>query len=231
LDFGTNQLTGAASFLARGGSFNFNSTGNTTAGAYLITGVNPASNFARGLSIRGAGIQPGTRITALSSSLDSVYISLPATATASGISLNASWSPATLVTSNTAGFDPANGSVVVADVKTYTAGISYVINAATITPFGISTGSTGGVSVNNVQFNAPVTTNSTAYVAGRFEATGGKVTIRPLDTLALLSGATLAGTYNAGNYLVTDVSGANAGAPPHIICLRRSTPQAHLILH
>lgn len=211
LDFGAAQLTGAASFAARGANASVAATGSTTAGSYIITGVSGVTGLSRGLTVKGAGLSAGTRVTSYTAAFDSIYISRPAMATASNISLTLGSAAATLVTANASGFDPANGSVAVTDVKTYGDGINYIINASTTTPFGITTGSSAtSVALNNVLFNSSVTTNAGAQISGDLQAVG-KITIRSLDTLRLLSGATLSGTYNSANYFITDVAGANAG--------------------
>ena len=57
------------------------------------------------------------------------------------VSLLATNSGATLVTSNTNGFNPSTGSAATVGNKTYGDSINYIINAATTSPFGITTGS------------------------------------------------------------------------------------------
>lgn len=176
--------------------------------SYLITGVTGATGLVRGITVSGAGLPAGTRVSSYTANFDSIYISRPATATANGTALTFSSNSALLVTANTAGFDAANGSVIVSDAKTYGNRISYTINAATASPFGITSGSGAAVEVENVLFNAPVTTNATAVIYGSLQATAGKVTIRPLDALNLQAGATLNGSYNASTYFVTDINTA-----------------------
>jgi hypothetical protein len=213
IDFGAFQLTGAGSFTARGATAAANPTGNRTAGSYILTGVAGAGGLNRGLTISGAGLQPDTRVISYTTNFDSIYISRPAltsgTATALGLSSNA----ATLITANPSGFDAGNGSVSLTDVRTYEDGINYTINSGTTAPFGITTGSgTSRVSVGDVLLNATVTTNATASIYGSLQATAGKTIIRPLDTLWLMTGAALNGSYNASNYFVTDVTaGGNVG--------------------
>lgn len=207
IDFSTYQLTGAGSFAARGATAAVNGTGNASAGAYIITGVTGAAGLNRGITVRGPGLAPGTRITGYTAAFDSIYISRPALTTGSNVALTFGNAAGTLATSNPAGFDATAGSVVVADAKTYGDGINYIINAATATPFGITTGATAAVvNAGNVQFNAPATTNGSIRIAGALLATAGKVTIRPLDSLWLQSGAAVTGTYNNTTYFVTDVN-------------------------
>lgn len=207
IEFGPYQLTGGGSFAAKGATASVNGGGTLTAGSYIITGVAGATGLSRGITVGGAGLSPGTRVTGYTAALDSVYISRPALITASNVALAFSSAAATLATSNAAGFDATSGSVVVSDVKTYDDGINYVINANTTTPFGISTGATANsVTVNNVQFNTAATTNASVHISGSLQATAGKVTIRPLDSLWLQAGATLSGTYNSTTYFVTDVN-------------------------
>ncbi|GAA4732681.1 MBG domain-containing protein [Flavisolibacter ginsenosidimutans] len=206
IDFSTSQLTGTGTFTAKGGTTAVSGTGTLTSGTYIITGVTGATGLSRGITVKGAGLSSGTRITSYTANFDSIYISRPALATASNVALSFNEAAATLATSNAAGFDATNGSVAVSDVKTYNDGINYIINAATATPFGISTGAVANiVNANNVQFHSAATTNASVRISGSLEATSGKVTIRPLDSLWLQPGAILNGTYNANSYFVTGV--------------------------
>lgn len=208
IDFSTSQLTGAGTFTARSSSAVVNGTGNTTTGSYLITGVTGANNFNRGISVTGAGLSPNTTVVSYTAAFDSIYISRPALATASNVTLSFSSTASTLITANTAGFDPVNGSVAVVDTKFYGDGINYTINAPTVAPFGISTAATMPIiTTGNVLFNAPVTTNASVSILGSLQATT-KATIRPLDTLRLLPSATLAGSYSSAAYFVTGVNAA-----------------------
>ncbi len=207
IDFSTYQLTGAGTFTAKGATAAVSGTGSISAGNYIITGVTGAAGLSRGITVRGTGLAPGTRITGYSTAFDSIYISRPALSTASNVALTFGNAAATLATTNPLGFDATAGSVAATDVKTYNDGINYIINAATTMPFGITTGSmVNTVNVNNVQFNAAATTNASVQLSGSLLASSGKIIIRPLDTLRLLSGAILSGTYSNTTYFVTDVN-------------------------
>lgn len=213
IDFGTSQITGTGTFTARNASASFAGAGNLTAGAYLITGATGTAAISRGISISGTGIAANTTVVSYTTTLDSIYVSRPLTSTSSNATINFSSVAASLTTTNTNGFDSTSGSVVVTDTKTYSNGLNYSFNAATTKPFGISSGFSGTkISAGNVTFNASATTNTGADVSGTLQATSGKITIRPSDTLRLLSSANLAGTYNNTTYFITDVNAAgNAG--------------------
>lgn len=212
VDFGTYQLNGAGTFSAKGATITTTGTGNTVAGQYFITGLTGATNLNRGITVSGASLPAGTRVTSFTTAFDTAYISRAPLTTASNSTLTFGSAPATLVTNNTSGFDSTAGSVIVTDNKNYNSGINYVINAASAKPFGLSSGSTVlSVSPANVQFNAAVITNASAQISGGLFASS-KVTLRPTDTLRLLSGAALNGTYSASNYFITSVDASgNAG--------------------
>ncbi len=92
------------------------------------------------------------------------------------------------------GFDPATGTVILAGTKTYKSNINYIIDGATVTPFGISTGSTSNsITAGFVEVNAPVTVNSTVVLTNHL-GVNGKITLRVLDTVHILSGAVINGT-------------------------------------
>lgn len=88
LNFNTYQFTGNASFKAEGIITPVAGTGNTTTGAYLVKGNAGINNTAIGQSISGAGIAANTVIVSFSSTNDTIYLSQPLTATASGVALS-----------------------------------------------------------------------------------------------------------------------------------------------
>ncbi|HSN60581.1 MAG TPA: hypothetical protein VLR49_06585, partial [Ferruginibacter sp.] len=98
LNFATNQLTGPAAFSAFGIEATQNGTGNTSNGSFLITGNTLIPVGARGQNISGAGIAPNTSIVSFSFTLDTIYISQPATATGAAVALTVNTSGATLQT-------------------------------------------------------------------------------------------------------------------------------------
>jgi hypothetical protein len=207
LNFNTFQITGAGTFSAAGASSMPSLTGNSAAGNFFISSVSGFSNAYLGSTITGNGIAPNTTVVSYSSTSDSVYLSQPVTATASGSSFTFTSPDATLETANTNGFDATTGSVAVSGDQTYESGINYIIDAATTTPFGISTGSAASsLSLGSVTFNAPVTTNIGFTVSGNLQLNGGKATIRSTDVVEVLPGATLSGTFSSSNYFVTAVN-------------------------
>ena len=214
IDFGaTGVITGPSTFNAKVGTTAAALTGNTTAGSYQITGVVGTISGVTGVTINGTGIPVNTNVLGYSTTGAIINMSQPATATATGVALTFTDAAAVLATANPNGFDSSTGSVTVTGLKSYTSGISYIINAATSHPFGVSSGSTTGlVSVNNVTINANVTGNINTKVTGTLTLNTGKYTIRPSDTLRIASGKDIAGgIFSAAKYIVTDINGANVG--------------------
>ncbi|MDB5252597.1 MAG: type sorting protein [Flaviaesturariibacter sp.] len=213
LDLGTSQLTGAGTFTAAGPTAIGPVNGTLVNGSsFLTVPLGTLTNASRGLAISGTGIAPNTSIVTYynfpGGLVDTIYLSKPVTASGSNVALALSSGGATLATANANGFDPATGSIVVADVKTYQPGISYLINASTTSPFGITTGSAASISARNITLNAPVTTNATSTISGTLQLAGGRATIRPVDSVRLLAGAVLAGTFGATQYFVIGTDGA-----------------------
>ena len=207
LNFNSNQINGDAVFIAGGNETAAAGTGNTSTGAYIITGNTGITTAAVGKTISSAGIATGTTVIALSSTNDSIYISHPLQATATGIALTISTSAATLATAR--GFDAATGSVITTGSKTFADKLNYIINGTTTTPFGISTNSSATmIQTGFVELNAAATANISVAVDDHFML-NGKFTLRSTDTLHLLSGAMLNGNFNSNNYIATDVDLAN----------------------
>ena len=214
IDFGaTGVITGPSTFNAKVGTTAAALVGNTTAGSYQITGIVGTISGVTGTTINAAGIPSNTNVVGSSTTALTINMSQPATATATGVALTFTGSAAVLATANPNGFDSTTGSVTVAGLKSYSTGINYIINGATSHPFGVSSTSTSGtVSVGNVSINANVTGNTSAKVTGTFTLNTGKFTIRPTDTLRIVSGNDIAGgLFSAAKYIVTDISGANIG--------------------
>jgi len=204
MNFTSSQLTGAGSFTATGIATPGAGTANTVAGSYILRGVTGISSTARGQTLSGPGLAPNTILIAFSATNDSVYISQPMMATATAVAITSTTAGAILETASTNGFDPATGSVAVAGNKTYNDSISYIINAATATPFGVSTGSTTtSVHTGSVVINAPVTVNKGVTI-NEFLTINAKMMLRPADTVRILSGAMINGTINATSYIATD---------------------------
>ena len=204
LNFNNHQLTGAAAFTATGIVVPGAGTANTVAGSYVLRGVTGISSAARGQTLSGPGLAPNTILIAFSASNDSVFISKPATATATAVAITSTTAGATLETANVNGFDPVNGSAAVIGTKLYNDSINYIINAATTTPFGVSTGSTAtSVHTGTVVINAPVTVNK-GLTVNEFLTLNGKMTLRAGDTVRILTGAFINGTPGVSNYIATD---------------------------
>jgi hypothetical protein len=208
LNFGTYTITGAGSFSARGPLSAITGAVNTTAGSYILKGASAITGLSRGLAVTGAGIAPGSHISSITTTGDTVYLSQPMTATATGTSVGFSSTGAHLITSSAGGFDVITGSVTATGSRSFQDGISYTFNAATSTPFGTSTASTAtSVNLNNVTFNAAATTNISAYISGTLTV-AAPVTIRPGEQIRLATGATLAGTFSPSVYFITAANAA-----------------------
>lgn len=207
LDFNTYQLTGNADFTATGIITPMAGTGTTTAGSYMIRQNTGIPNTSRGQKISGAGLAPNTVIISFSSTNDTIYVSQPLIATASGVALSVTTSGATLQTDNTNGFDPLTGAVVLAGTRTFQDDINYIIDAATSWPFGVSTGSLNThIRAGFVEINAAVIVNK-GLIVGDHLGVNGKITLRPLDTVHLLAGGQLNGSFGSSNYIVTAADG------------------------
>jgi len=208
INFNANQITGNATFKAAGVETNIAGTGNLTTGSYFFTGNTVFNSSSIGKTISGAGVAPNTQIVSFSTISDSVYLSQPLLATASPVSLLATNSGATLVTSNTNGFNPSTGSAATVGNKTYGDSINYIINAATTSPFGITTGSPGNmILVGFAELNAPVTAN-TGFKIHDYLTLNAKMILRPLDVLHIASGSVINGTFGSSNYIATNYNGA-----------------------
>jgi hypothetical protein len=208
LNFGTKQLTGPASFTASGIETTVSGSGNTIIGSFFITGNVGIPLEARGQNISGTSIAPNTSIVAFSLTLDTIFLSQPLLASGTAVPLIVNTAGATLQTASSNGFNPATGSVMVAGTKNYLDQLSYIIDASNTQPFGISTSSAATtVNVRSVIINAAVTANSSVAVSGQLTL-NGKLVLRPLDTLHILNGAGIAGTFGAANYIATDYNAA-----------------------
>lgn len=209
INFGTSQLTGNGQFHANGVNTVVAGTGNTTTGSYLITGNSGIPAALVGYSVSGPGIAPNSVIVGFSVTDDTIYVSKPLLADAAATSISVASSGATLETANSNGFDPASGSVSVAGNKSYDDNINYIINAATTVPFGISTNSVGNrIHLNTLVLNAAVTANAGITVTTDL-LLNGKLTLRPLDTVHIVSGATISGSFSSSNYIATDYNPGN----------------------
>ena len=203
LNFNTYTLTGNAGFKASGPTASSAATGNLTAGSFMITGNAGVPTSARGLNISGAGIAPNTSVVSFSATSDSIFISNPLLAGGSGVALSLSGNGATLQTASPNGFDPASGSASLAGNQTFNDGVNYIINSATTWPFGVSTGSPATpVNAKFIEVYAPVTINRALTVSDHLTI-NGKIILRPLDTVHVIPGAIINGTFNSSNYIAT----------------------------
>ena len=203
LNFNNAQLNGAATFTSRVSNSAAAVTGNLTAGSYQVTGVVGTIGSVNGLTVIGNGIPASTSVVGFSTANATINLSQPVTTTGAAVTLSFFSNAATLATSNANGMDSVNGSVIVTGAKTYQSLTNYIINGATSKPFGLSTGSINTiVNAGFVDINAAVTVNRGLTVADHV-GINGKLTLRPLDTLRILSGGSITGTFSSSNYIAT----------------------------
>ena len=211
INFNNFQVTGAGTFNSRVNNTSPSLAGTLTVGSYQITGI-PANTIGtiNGLTITATGIPANTTVVGSSPANGTINLSQPITTAGTAVNLNFISDTATLTTSHLNGMDTLLGSVVVIGAKTFSPGTNYIINAATTTPFGISTGSTGTtINAGFVDINAAVTANRSVYIDEHF-GVNGKFSLRPLDTLRLLAGAVVNGTPGTTKYIAT-LSNATTG--------------------
>jgi hypothetical protein len=210
LNFGAYKLSGNATFSASGSTPATGATGNLTAGSFMITGNGGIATAARGLAITGTGIAPNTSIVSFSGTGDSIFLSTPLLASGAAVALSLSGNGATLETANAAGFNPASGSASLSGSQTFNDGINYIINGATTWPFGVSTsGAATPITAKFIEINAPVSVNRGITVTDHL-GVNGKITLRPLDIVHIMTGAVINGTFNTNNYIAT-VSNSTTG--------------------
>jgi hypothetical protein len=100
-----------------------------------------------------------------------------------------------------------DGSIPSTTVKTISSTASLVFNGATTTPFSTVLGG-----INNLTINAPITTNkSLQNISGTLTMGAGNLTIRATDTIRLSTATDIAGSPSSSKYIISEVSGANAG--------------------
>ncbi|MFC4262059.1 beta strand repeat-containing protein [Ferruginibacter yonginensis] len=206
INFGTNnQINGSATFTSRVNGTAASVTGNTTAGSFLITGI-PAGVLTgvAGLAITGPGIDANTNVASFSAANGTINLSKPAIANATGATYNFTSDAATMITANANGMDSLTGSVIVTGTKAYQSGTNYIFNGATLKPFGLTSGANATrVNVGFVQVNAPITFNVWPSVLN-FLTVNAKITMRPLDTIRINTGAFINGAFSNTNYIATD---------------------------
>lgn len=211
INFGTNgRIAGAGSFVARVASTGTVTNGNATAGSYQLTGTIPTG--INGYTVSGPGIAPNTNVVGFGASAGLIYLSKPALSSHAGASYSFGTDTVVLQTANANGFNPASGSVTSTGALTYQSGAKYIIDAATASPFGISSTATGSVTLGDLTINAPVTTNYNARLTGTLTLNSGILTIRATDTIRILNGYAVAGApFNSSKYIVTARAGNEVG--------------------
>jgi len=189
------------------------SNATLTLNAYTIqidplkySGSGNTANVSTGGLVTGTGIQPNTFIISTSSGSSTITISKPATVTtaALGASITISNDPATLITAHPGGVD---GAIITAGTRNFGTGTNYIFNAATVSPFSISSNNATG----NVTFNAAASTNKVQNIGGTLTLGSGNLTIRALDTLTITSGNDIMGTPNASKYIISALTGNDMG--------------------
>jgi hypothetical protein len=203
INFNNFQVTGAGTFNSRVNNNAAALTGTLVAGSYQITAVGGTMGTINGLTVTGAGIPANTTVVGSSPANFTINLSQPITTAGTAVNLSFLNDTATLTTAHLNGMDTLLGSVVVTGTKTFSPGTNYIINAATTTPFGISTGSAGTtINAGFVDINAAVTANRSVYIDEHF-GVNGKFSLRPLDTLRLLASAVINGTPGTTKYIAT----------------------------
>jgi len=209
INFGaTNQLTGPGTFSSRVNGTAATITGNTVAGSYRISNVVGTLTGNTGLVVSGNGLASNTNVIGFSSGNAVVLLSKPATATVTGATYTFSSDTATMITANVNGMDSLTGSVIVTGNKTYQPGTNYIINGATTKPFGISSGSTNTmIQAGFVDINETVTVNRGINIYNHL-LINGKLTLRPLDTVHIFTGAAITGTFSTTKYIAAGYTAA-----------------------
>ena len=145
MNFTDKQIAGAVTLDAKGIKTPVIGAGTTVMGSQVITVHSGIGTDAIGQSISGAGIPANTTVINVSVADDEIIISNAATTSAAGVALTVTSGGATLQTANTNGFNPASGSVVASGNMTFEDDLNYIIDAATMWPFGVTTGSAGNM--------------------------------------------------------------------------------------
>jgi hypothetical protein len=199
LNLGTFTITGNSNstFSVRNAS-SINVTGDITANSNTIL-VTSGTGYSIGQSISGPGILPNTYIT--STGAPNIVMSQPATATTAGAAILATNTNGAVTTANTGGLD---AGILSFSSISLNSGSSYTFKAATATPFPTSLAS---ISINNLTTEAPVTTNKIITVNGTLTLTSGNLTIRPLDSIRVVSGNAVGGApFSSSKYIITQVN-------------------------
>lgn len=204
MNFTDKQITGAVSLNARGISTPVVGAGTSVAGSIVITAHSGFGSDAIGQTITGTGIAANTTVINVSVADDEIILSKPATASGAAVALTTTSGGATLQTSNTNGFNPASGSVIASGNMNFEDNINYIIDGTTTWPFGVTTGSSGNmIKAGSVDINAAVTVNKGVTIKNNL-LVNGKMTLRPADTVHILAGGNISGSFSNTKYIVTD---------------------------
>jgi len=192
---GSSQITGTGTFTSRVNGSATSVTGNTTAGSYLVTGVTGTLLGNVGLIISSPTLgvlTANTNVVGFSTSQLVINLSQPALTTSTGVTFNFFSESATLTTSNTNGFDPTTGSVIVAGTQSFQSETNYVFNGATTTPFSAAL-NTGSVTANaNLTLNFPIRVYNTLAFNNSI------ITTTATDIITLDSAAVVTSVSNSG---------------------------------
>jgi len=205
LNLMNNVLNGTGRFTFRPRMTVTNANASIVSGSNIITFANATEfgdfNVALGVTIQGDNIPANSYIVSTNS--DDLQFTISNAATGNGGAIT-SVVKSHLITSNVGGVD---GSVLVSGTKSFGAGLYYTFNAATATPFSISSGNALG----DVIFNAAATTNRNATINGKLTLNNAILTVREGDNLSLSNASINTGTFNASSYIVTNAVGGSTG--------------------
>lgn len=207
----TYTLSGTGTGIVTPDPINFKSAYATTITAANISSIsgnvitlNPGVwsnyNLSEGLLVSGTNIPANTYIIATSSTNNNFTISNASTST-TVTDIGISNGNATLITANTNGID---GCIATTGTRTFSSGVNYVFNGATVTPLPAS-----GVltQANNITFNANVTLNNPLTVSGNVTVGSGSQLITGNNlTLSSTSSGTAAIAQGTGSYLSGNVT-------------------------
>lgn len=162
-----------------------------------------------GYIVTGIGVAANTVITGVPDA-NTINLSQPLGTNATGpVALSLSVKGTTLETANANGFDTTLGSVIVKGAKTFAQGTSYIIDAPTTVPFGMSTIPQGSLIGKSLTINATgqVVTNATMTVTDSLVLSSGILSIRTTDSIIIANGGALRGkNFGATTYMVTNVN-------------------------
>ncbi|MBN8836468.1 MAG: hypothetical protein J0I09_04380 [Sphingobacteriia bacterium] len=205
LNLQTYSISGLSSFNAKNAN-SLSVTANINTDSFLVKNISNFSSIGVGMLVAGNGIQSNTIIIGTNPTNSTITLSKPVTGTysytdATLINLTISNNVATLITANTNGID---GCIATTGTRTFSSGVNYVFNAATVTPLPASGALT---QANNITFNANVTLNNPLTVSGNVTVGSGSQLITGNNlTLSSTSSGTAAIAQGTGSYLSGNVT-------------------------